>query len=141
MLSERLATRITPELRTAGLQYGRFVVVGFLATLVHVAVYAGTIQFLGAAPLLANTLGFVIAVNLSFLGHHFWTFHDPQVERSRSGLIRFWGVALTGFLLNTLFVQLITGTLGLSYAWAIPPMVGVTPFVTFLISKFWAFRA
>lgn len=138
---ERLAHRLPPELRAAGRQYGRFVMVGLGATLVHVAVYAGTIELSGAAPLLANALGFATAVTLSFLGHRNWTFRSAPGESGRDALMRFWGVALLGFLLNTFFVQLVTGTLRWSYDWAIPPMVAITPFVTFLLSKFWVFRA
>ena len=141
MLGERLAQRRVPELWAAGLQYGRFVTVGLGATLVHVAVYAGTIELLDTAPLSANALGFATAVTLSFLGHRSWTFRDRAGRSGRDALLRFWGVALLGFLLNTLFVQLVTGTLGWSYDWAIPPMVAITPVVTFLLSKFWVFRA
>ena len=141
MPNERLADRLPPELRAAGLQYGRFVVVGLGATLVHVAVYVATIRLLGAAPLAANALGFATAVTVSFLGHRRWTFHDASRRRGRDALLRFWAVALSGFLLNTCFVQLVTGTLQMSYDWAIPPMVAITPVVTFLLSKLWVFRA
>ena len=141
MPSERLAHWLVPELRTASLQYGRFVVVGLGATLVHVAVYVATIELAGVAPLAANALGFATAVTISFLGHQHWTFRDAPGESGRNALLRFWGVALLGFLLNTLFVQLVTGTLGWSYDWAIPPMVAITPVITFLLSKLWVFRA
>jgi hypothetical protein len=49
-------------------------------------------------------------------------------------------VALFGFALNSLVVQLVTGTAGLSYYWSIPLIAGITPLATFALSKFWAFR-
>jgi putative flippase GtrA len=123
------------------LQYGRFALVGLGATAVHVAVYAGTIELLALQPLAANTLGFAAGVNVSFIGHWRWTFAgESRVDVPRS-LVRFWLLALAGFALNTAFVQLVTGTLELHYGWSIPLIVGVTPFVTFTLSKLWAFRA
>ena len=107
----------------------------------HVAVYAGTIELLGLRPLVANSLGFAIAVNVSFLGHRHWTFAGGATEDARRSLVRFWLVALLGFALNSGFVQLVTGTLGLHYGWSIPLIAGVTPVLTFTFSKLWAFRA
>lgn len=134
-----------PDLRTTlfriGLQYGRFAIVGLGATAVHVAVYAGTIELLGLAPLIANALGFAAGVNVSFIGHRRWTFAGGTPADARRSLGRFWLVALVGFALNTGFVQLVTGTLGLHYGWSIPLIAGVTPVVTFTLSKLWAFRA
>ncbi len=60
--------------RALGLQYGRFAVVGLVATLVHVFVYAASIEWLGQTPLAGNALGFAAGVNVSFLGHRRWTF-------------------------------------------------------------------
>jgi putative flippase GtrA len=139
----------TPEtgldrlLRTT-LQYARFGLVGLGATLVHVLVYAGLIEFLALAPLPANTLGFAAGVNLSFLGHRHWTFRgeaaaDASAE-ARWAFGRFAVVALFGLALNTLFVRLVTGTAGLHYAWSIPLIAGATPVCTFVLGKYWAFR-
>lgn len=123
------------------LQYGRFGIVGVGATLVHVAVYAGLIELLALSPLAANTLGFMAGVNVSFLGHRGWTFRDQGHGDVRRSLVRFWVVALLGFALNSLFVWLVTGALGLAYGWAIPLIMGVTPLATFALAKLWAFRA
>ena len=121
------------------LQYGRFVLVGCGATLVHVLVYAASIEFWRLQPLLANALGFAAGVNVSFVGHRRWTFRGTAAEARRS-FVRFWVVALLGFALNSLFVQLVTGTLGLHYGWSIPLIAGGTPVFTFNLSRAWAFR-
>ena len=88
--SEGLPARTDLRAAMVGLvlQYGRFAVVGLGATAVHVAVYAGTIELLGLAPLVANALGFAAGVNISFIGHRRWTFAggDPaDARRSRRG--------------------------------------------------------
>ena len=118
-----------------GLQYGRFLVVGAVATLVHILLYVAAVAMLDWSPLAANALGFAVGVQVSYFGHGRWTFRD-----STGSPLRFWAVAMLGFLINSLFVELITVGLGLAYGWAIPFIAGVTPVLTFALSKFWAFR-
>lgn len=132
---------VTHFLRMLGLQYGRFALVGLGATMVHVLVYAATIELLALPPLLANALGFAAGVNLSFVGHRRWTFRSEAPAAGRRSLFRFWAVALFGLTLNTGFVQLVTGTLMLNYVWSIPLIAGVTPLLTFTLSRSWAFRS
>ncbi len=122
-----------------GLQYGRFVLVGLAATLVHVLAYVASIELWGQSPLAANAIGFALGVNLSFVGHRRWTFAGTPTARVWRSRARFCVVALTGFGLNSLFVELVTGMAGLGYGWSIPLIGGVTPVVTFALSKRWAF--
>jgi putative flippase GtrA len=107
---------------------------------VHVLVYAGTIELFQLAPLLANTLGFAAGVNVSFVGHRRWTFRNQISGAAGKAFGRFCVVALFGFAMNSLFVQLVTGTLDLHYGWSIPLIAGVTPAATFALSKLWAFQ-
>ena len=117
------------------LQYGRFLVVGAGATAIHVLLYVAAAAMLGWPPLAANALGFAAGVQVSFFGHGRWTF-----RASTGRVVRFWLVAGLGLALNSAFVQLVTADLGLGYGWAIPFIAGVTPVVTFTLSKLWAFR-
>lgn len=135
-MSSDLRRLLAPAWIALALQYGRFLVVGMAATAVHVSLYVGCVALLGMVPLLANTIGFALGVQVSYFGHGRWTFRDAEGSR-----LRFWVVSGVGFALNTLFVQLVTGTLGLAYGWAIPLIAGVTPVLTFTLSKLWAFRA
>ena len=136
MLSElRLAPMLWAIWLATGLQYGRFLLVGVAATVVHVLVYAGAVEYLALRPLVANALRFAVAVQVSFFGHRRWTFRAASGSRGR-----FWAVAILGFAVNSLFVRLVTVNLGLAYYWAIPLIGGVTPVLTFTLSKLWAFR-
>lgn len=135
-MSSDLRRLLAPAWMALALQYGRFLVVGMAATAVHVSLYVGCVALLDMAPLLANAIGFALGVQVSYFGHGRWTFRDAEGSR-----LRFWIVSGVGFALNTLFVQLVTGTLGLAYGWAIPLIAGVTPVLTFTLSKLWAFRA
>jgi putative flippase GtrA len=122
-----------------GLQYGRFGAVGAAATATHVTLFAGLIELVGLAPLVANLGAFGVAVLVSFVGHRHWTFR-PAAERAASrSLCRFVVVALIGLALNSLTVYLTVDLLGLSYRYALVLMVSVVPLAVFTLSKLWAF--
>ena len=136
--------RIGTLLRVA-LQYLRFGAVGGAATLTHVATFVALIEIAGVQPMLANAIGFGIAVFVSFIGHFRWTF-APQFGgtvgfrcRARTALVRFVVVALIGLALNSLAVYLVVDVLALPYGVAILVMVGPVPGVVFALSKLWAF--
>jgi putative flippase GtrA len=70
--------------------------------------------------------------------HSRWSFRD-QGTRTRSTAVRFVIVSVISYALNSLWVALITGPLGLGPAWPIAPMLFVTPAVTFTLNRYWVF--
>jgi len=128
-------------------QYAKFGVVGLTATAVHVGCFVLLIEGLSVRPLPANVAAFCVAVLVSYLGNFHWTFRtDAQtlgMEDGRQPMIflKFAVVAVTGLLLNTLVVYLVTETWQLPYGYALILMIGLVPIVIFLLNKFWAFRA
>ena len=122
------------------LQYGRFALVGLGATLVHVLVYAGVDRAAGIWRRWRPTRS--ASRRRERLVPRSPPLDLPRrpaaARRAASRASGSW--RWLGFALNSLFVQLVTGTLGLPYGWAIPLIAGVTPVVTFTLSKLWAFR-
>ena len=120
-----------------------FGLVGFSAMLVHFLAVTTVFVPIGIAPLNANILGFLIAFGVSYLGHSKLTFKKetstPRKEKVAE-IIKFFGVALTGFFMNqALFFALLSYTsLGLDLS------LGITLILvsgsTFILSKFWAFK-
>ena len=125
------------------LQLGRFGVVGALATLVHALTFAAAIEVAQARPLIANLLGVVLALGVSFLGHRHWTFAagigGARLDDS-SMFLRFALLALGGLVLNSLIVGVLVGRLGLDYRAAIVLMVTVVPLLLFWRCRRSAFR-
>lgn len=127
-------------------QYFKFGLVGVVATVTYVGLFAGLIELAGLAPLLANFVAFPTALGVSFVGHHGWTFAPDRKRgaappRVRRAFVKFFIVALIGLGLNSVVVYVVTESLALSYLYAIVLMVTVVPIVVFLLNKYWAFRA
>lgn len=116
----------------------RFVVTGALVTALGVVVYALTALLLEWHPQLANILAYLAAMATGYVMHSRWSFRDHGT-RSRSTSIKFVVVSLISLGLNSSWIAILTGPMGLSPAWPILPMLFVTPAVTFVLNRQWVF--
>lgn len=123
-----------PPLR---LQIGRFGVIGGAASVTHVVVGLWTVTKLGISPLIANMLAFSLAVVVSYVGNHGWTFE--RIGRHDRHFPRFLIVSLIGFALNQLIVYGTVNICGLDYILGLAIVVLVIPTLSFLMSRYWAF--
>ena len=123
-------------------QLSKFASVGVVATAVHALVYTVAGGLL--EPMLANLIAFIIAFLFSYSGHFLWTFRaqtkGQKIQSAFAYQFKFLLVALSGLVLNSLAVWVVTQWLRIDYLYAIGPMVFVVPLVTFALAKGWAFR-
>lgn len=121
-------------------QLAKFGIVGLLASAVHAGVYMATVKPLLLTPLPANFAGFGCAFILSFLGHRHWTFAAQTAGAPAAGsLAKFLATALLGLGSNTLLTWLLTEYFALPAESALVGILFVTPVLTFVCSKYWAF--
>jgi putative flippase GtrA len=132
------AARPSPDL--VG-QLVRFGLVGGFVTALGAGTYWVAATFLGVTPLLANLLGYLIAVAVGYVLHSRVSFkghgsRDNPLQRTT----RFFIVSLVSLLLNSIFVYVLTHLLGGPTWWPVVPMLFVTPILTFLLNRLWVFR-
>ena len=116
----------------------RFVVVGLGAAFVHLAVVKILLTLNTVGPLIANTIGFGTAVNISFLGHYHWTFRAKGAYR-----ITFFKFLLSSMILyasNTIVLAIFLQLAIFSSFGSILCANLAIPLVSFLLAKFWIFR-
>ena len=117
-------------------QIFKFGAVGITATLAHTLIFISTLRLLGWPEQISNLAAFIIAFALSWSGHYFWTFQTGGWQT----MPRFVAVALSGYLLNALFVFIIITRLGWPDFYVLPLMLLITPIMTFLLARYWAFK-
>lgn len=119
-----------------------FALVGLLATIVHISVFAGLFELLRIPPLIANSAAFLLAFSVSFAGQSVWTFRAQIDDRGLTviHLARFLCTSLVGFGINTLIVYVIVMRLGASSLLALPFMATLAPATVFALNKWWVFR-
>ncbi len=118
-------------------QIGRFGVVGVAATLIHLALAWIAARGFDAAPLTANSLGFVAAFACSYFGHLYWTF--GQRTGHPVTLPRFVVVSGVSLLLTSVITWAVDHA-GLPFEVTLAAILLTVPLVTWLLSKYWAFR-
>ena len=116
----------------------RFIITGALVTALGVGVYAVVALALEWHPQLANVMAYLAAMATGYVMHSRWSFRDHGT-RSRSTSIKFVVVSLISLGLNSSWIAIMTGPMGLSPAWPILPMLFVTPAVTFVLNRQWVF--
>ncbi|SON55059.1 GtrA-like protein [Hartmannibacter diazotrophicus] len=118
----------------------RYAIVGGGATVVHVAVYYVASASGLLVPLVANFLGYLSGVAVSYIGHSNWSFagHGRRDNHLRNGS-RFILVSLSGLALNSFWVWLVTDYLAAPLWLPIPLIVCVTPAVLFVLMRWLVF--
>lgn len=110
--------------------------VGMLATLAHIAVAYGLLEWSEMNPFAANLCGFLSAVGISFAGNARLTF-DYRADW-RPAAARFALVSLTSLGLTTAILGVIEAR-QLPYWTYVLATLAIVPPLTFLLSKFWVF--
>lgn len=115
-----------------------FGIVGVSAMLVHLGSVALVLVPLGLPPLVANVFGFLLAFQVSHIGHHRFTFSaaDAPVTRSRR---RFFLVALSSFFVNEALYALLLRFTELDYRAALAIVLVAVAALTFVSARQWAF--
>ncbi|MFO6420140.1 GtrA family protein [Hylemonella sp. W303a] len=121
-------------------QLSLFVAVGTGAALTHWGVTVLLVSQFAWTPALANGAGWLIAFMVSFAGHHFLTFRAAQAP---------WGVAArrlflisaSNFALNEIVYVALLHSTELPYDGLLAGILVVQAVLTFLASRYWAFRS
>ena len=116
-----------------------FIAVGCAAGAVHFGAVVLLVEWLGASPLLANVLGWLLAFGVSFTGQSRLTFRSHGTHWTVA-LPRYFAVSLSGFVLNEAGYALLLHWTALPYDFALALVLVAVAVMTFLLGSRWAFR-
>jgi putative flippase GtrA len=136
-----LAGPFRPLLERPGFaQLVRFAIGGLGVTLLSVLVYVAFAFGLRIHPLVANTLSYAAGLAAGYTVHSRWSF---RAERGEEGamILRFLVASGFAFTLNSFWVWLTTVFLHLSPLAPVPGMIFLTPLASFVLNRWWVFRA
>lgn len=116
-----------------------FLAVGAVAALVHLLSVWLLVYFDLLRPLQANIMGFLIAFNVSYIGHCRFTFNYKK-KLSVYHWTKFFSIAIASFLINQTAYFYALKWFGLHFYLPILMVILIAVAVfTFLFSKFWVF--
>jgi putative flippase GtrA len=117
--------------------FGRFALVGLVATAVHAAVFALVIETTPVDPVAATVPAFVIALLTGFSLNRRWTFARSNAPVHR--VVRYLIAALAGLALSAALMHFAVHLQGWSpYAGLALGILAVPP-VTFALNRWWVF--
>ncbi|OLO04387.1 MULTISPECIES: GtrA family protein [Salinicola] len=123
--------RLKREAKTAA----RFGLVGGVATASHLGVAAIlSASWPTLSEFVVNLCGFLVAFQISLIGHRRLTF------RRRGRARRFFTLAVLGFLLNNGVLAVLLASTKIAGFWAIGIATLTVPLITYVGSRVWAFR-
>lgn len=117
----------------------RFGIVGICAAIINMLVVVWLVQKFNVQPLLANIFAFLIAFNISYNGHYYWSFANAK-RKYRFFVSRFLVVAIISFVLNEGLFYIFLHLFSWYYVWALLLTLLIVPIFSFVCSKFWAFK-
>jgi len=121
------------------IQILRFAFIGILASACHFVIVYLLVSSFQFKALIANIFAFFCAFIVSYLGHSLWTFSHIKHEH-KLAVRKFFLVASIGFFLNESGYFLLLTYTTLSYLMALLIILFIIPIITFILSKFWAFK-
>lgn len=116
----------------------RFGVVGVSATLTHAAILWALVESVQMRPSLATVIGFLVAFNVSYFGHYYFTFRST--EPHKRALPGFALTATAGAVLNWLIFVIGTDLLDWNYWITFLIAVASVPVFVFFVSRRVAFE-
>ncbi len=122
-------------------QFLRYGITGGFVTIIGVTLYWIVATPMGYPPLLATLAAYSVAVSIGYVMHSRFSFrgHGNRDDTVKTGG-KFFAGSLFSYLLNSLFVWILTGWLGGPPWWGIVPMVFVTPLILFWVNRLWVFN-
>jgi putative flippase GtrA len=125
------------EMRAAGAQFLRFLVIGGLCTGLQYLVLIAAVEWGGVDPLIASGAGFVLSAVLNYLLNRLYTWGGRAEHRV--AVTRFVLVVGSGLVLNLLGMRLLHGYLHWHYVPAQVLTTLVTLLWNFMWHRYWTF--
>lgn len=118
-----------------------YVIGGGGMTALHSGIYWVLAEPVGVEPYVANSIAAVVAGIAGYILHSRFTFgHGRAAGMDATALGRYVIVSLLCYALNSFWVWLVVKQSGYSVAMSIIPMVLITPWLGFVLNRFWTFK-
>ncbi|GEB88791.1 GtrA family protein [Zymomonas mobilis] len=123
-------------------QVVRFGITGGLTTLINAGIYYGGIKWIHLSPLLANFIGYLVAMITGYIMHSRFSFRGHGCQDSHWQLLpRFFLASLLSLAGNSFWVWLLVDVMHQLKWTPLPFMIFVTPLLSFWLNRQWVFHA
>lgn len=125
--------------RSIATQFGRFLVVGGIATATHYCILILVVEALGVRPVIASGFGFLLGALVNYQLNRHFTFRSAATHGA--ALPRFFAIAGVGLALNQGLMHVFSTRLAWPYLLAQVAATGLVLLWNFAGNSLWTFRA
>lgn len=119
----------------------RYALAGLCVTQFAALVYSGFVVLLGFNALVANVLSTACGLCVGYVVHSRWSFAAAAAPNEGLQIGRFLLASLFAFIVNTSWVWLLVQQAHLPPLAPVPLMMLATPWISFLLNRYWVFKA
>jgi putative flippase GtrA len=127
--------------RPATRQLIRYAVAGFCVTQLAAAIYSMLVLSLSMRPLEANLASTACGLAIGYAVHSRWSFAGGSPDAEHAKIARFLLGSFLAVLVNSAWVFLLVSIMHLPPLAPVPLMMFATPWLSFLLNRYWVFRA
>jgi putative flippase GtrA len=124
----------------ASRQLIRYIIAGLIVTWFAATVYS-VLVLKHIGPYLANVGSTATGLVTGYFIHSRWSFKGGRKDSETLQLGRFLIAAAVAFAINNFWIWLTVQQLGLPPLAPVPLMMAATPVLSFLLNRYWVFRA
>lgn len=128
-------------MRPAARQLLRYAFAGFCVTQFAACIYAALVTFAHVPAFRANMMSASCGLLVGYIVHSRWSFAGGTAPTEHGKVGRFLLSSSLAFAINSLWVWLLVTNLHLPPLAPIPLMMGATPLMSFLLNRYWVFKA
>jgi putative flippase GtrA len=132
---------VTVLARPAARQLIRYAIAGLCVTQFAACVYSASVLWLGTPALRANVVSTACGLCIGYAVHSRWSFAGGTRDNEHAKIMRFLFTSLLAFLANMTWVWLLVSVMHLSPLAPVPFMMFATPWISFLLNRYWVFGA
>jgi putative flippase GtrA len=124
----------------ASRQLIRYIIAGLLVTWFATLIYSALVAK-HVSPYIANVGSTAGGLLAGYTIHSRWSFKGGRKDSETFQLGRFLTASSVAFGINNFWIWLTTEQLGLSSFAPVPLMMAATPIFSFLLNRYWVFKA
>jgi len=121
-------------------QFGKFAVVGFTGTLVHLIVLFVLTEYFGVYYIVSSIFAFIFAVTNNFILNKIWTFNKTSRGRNIERYISFFIIAIIAFFVNLSILYFLTEYFGVYYMFSQLIAIAFSLWINFIGNRLLTFR-
>ena len=127
--------------RPAARQLIRYAIAGLAVTQFAALVYSACVLWLKIVPLEANVVSTACGLVVGYSVHSRWSFAGGASDAEYAKVMRFLFTSFIAFLANMTWVWLLVSVMRMPPLAPVPFMMFATPWISFLLNRYWVFRA